>query len=176
MRLKSAIIAVAIAASSVAAYAQKATEQSVKELIEVAQVRQQMETMFGFMEQQMSGQFSKKLRAGLASDATEDQLEEIKQVEKKLMQVMREEMSWERMQPIYIKIYQNNFSQEEVDGLVAFYRTPVGQSALKKMPQVMQSAMQVTQIELMPRVIKRLRAVMRSLRRKQAIKPSTAVE
>lgn len=173
MRLKSAIIAIAIATSSVAAYAQNATKQSVSKLLEVAQVRQQMETMFSVMEKQMSGQFAKKLRSSMGSETSDEQMQKVKQIEKNIIRVVREEMAWDRIEPTYIKIYQDNFTQKEVDGLITFYSSPVGQSTLKKMPQVMQSAVQTTQRDIMPRVIKRLDEVMRPLRNK---KSSTAAE
>lgn len=40
-----------------------------------------------------------------------------------------------------IPIYDRNLSEEEVDGLLGFYRTPVGRSVVSKLPQVMQESM-----------------------------------
>ena len=42
-----------------------------------------------------------------------------------------------------IKIYAEEFTQEEVDGMIQLYKTPVGQSTIDKMPIVMQKSMQV---------------------------------
>ncbi|MEP2776012.1 MAG: DUF2059 domain-containing protein [Luteolibacter sp.] len=38
------------------------------------------------------------------------------------------------------KVYENNFSNEEMEELLAFYQTPVGKKSLETMPQVMQQS------------------------------------
>lgn len=43
------------------------------------------------------------------------------------------------------QLYAKNYSEEELDALVAFYESPAGQSILKKQPQVMAQAMQLGQ-------------------------------
>lgn len=43
------------------------------------------------------------------------------------------------------KIYADNLTNEEVAGAIAFYRTPVGQSLLKKMPTLTTQGMQAGQ-------------------------------
>jgi hypothetical protein len=42
------------------------------------------------------------------------------------------------------------FSQEEIDGLIAFYRTPVGQSLVSKQPELMKRTMTIMQQCLAP--------------------------
>lgn len=48
---------------------------------------------------------------------------------------MREEYSWEKIKPSYMKIYTETFSQDEIYGLIDFFSSPVGKSYLKKMPE-----------------------------------------
>lgn len=40
-----------------------------------------------------------------------------------------------------VPIYERNFSEEEIDGMLTFYRTPVGRSVVKKLPRVTQESM-----------------------------------
>ena len=40
-----------------------------------------------------------------------------------------------------IPIYERNLTDDEIDGMLAFYRTPVGQSVVKKLPQLTQESM-----------------------------------
>ena len=61
----------------------------------------------------------------------------------KFTDIMREELSWSKMKPQYIRIYQESFSQEDVEGFIAFYRSPAGQAYVDKMPIVMQKSMAV---------------------------------
>lgn len=60
----------------------------------------------------------------------------------KVNAVIAEETSMAKLKPMFIEIYTANFSQEEVDGITAFYESPVGQSLLAKQPAVIQAVMQ----------------------------------
>jgi hypothetical protein len=73
--------------------------------------------------------------------------------------VMRAELSWDKMLPIQMAIYRESFDQAEVDGLTEFYRSPIGQSFINKMPVVTQKAMVATQAYLQ-QVIPKLKAAM----------------
>ena len=62
-------------------------------------------------------------------------------------------------------VYEQVFTEEELDGMLDFYRSPVGQSLLAKMPQVMTQSMQFSQTwaigvfqDLPQRIEQRLRA------------------
>lgn len=49
----------------------------------------------------------------------------------------------ENLEPEMVKIYVGAFSEDELHQLAAFYKTPVGQKALAKMPEVMQQGAEV---------------------------------
>ncbi|RYD75034.1 MAG: DUF2059 domain-containing protein, partial [Verrucomicrobiaceae bacterium] len=51
--------------------------------------------------------------------------------------------------------YQKSFTQEELDGIIAFYKTPAGVALVKKMPVVMQQTMIAMQ-QLMGPLMKRV--------------------
>ena len=42
---------------------------------------------------------------------------------------------------MYVRLYKETFSEEEVKGMLAFYRTPSGQAVIHKMPLLMQKVM-----------------------------------
>ncbi len=163
VRLKSIIITILVATSSITsfAYAQTASKQSVKELIKVMQLRNQVDKMFDLMEQDIAKTYEKM---GLGLKLQKKDAQQLNQTSKKLAQIMREEMSWEKIQKIYVKVYQENLTQEEVDGLIDFYRTPVGQSVLDKMPRLAKSSMQAVQRKIMPSVMPRIIELMKTLR------------
>lgn len=56
-------------------------------------------------------------------------------------EIISEYLKFDRLKPVYIKLYSETFTQEEVDGLVAFYKTPAGKALIIKMPKLMQSLM-----------------------------------
>jgi hypothetical protein len=45
-----------------------------------------------------------------------------------------------------IPIYDKYYTQQDLESLLAFYESPVGQKVLKTMPQVMQESMQIGQV------------------------------
>ena len=77
----------------------------------------------------------------------------------KFAAVMREEFTWASLRPAIVQLYRETFDQSEIDGLIAFYRSPVGQAFVSKMPIVMQKSMQVSQ-ERMKVIVPKMRAAM----------------
>lgn len=59
--------------------------------------------------------------------------------------LIKEELSWDKVKEPIIDSYSEVFTQEEVDELVRFYKTPVGQKMRSNMPQLMQASQQSIQ-------------------------------
>ena len=57
------------------------------------------------------------------------------------MALMKELLDWKKLEPIYVRIYQKTFTQQEIDGMIAFYKTSAGQAVISKMPAAMQNTM-----------------------------------
>ena len=64
--------------------------------------------------------------------------------------LLKDLLEWGKLEPMYIRIYQKSFSQAEVDGMIAFYKTPAGQAVIGKMPAVMQNTMEEMQQMMTP--------------------------
>ena len=45
------------------------------------------------------------------------------------------------MHMVMVRVYQETYTQDEVDGLIAFYKTPAGQALINKAPLMMQNTM-----------------------------------
>jgi uncharacterized protein len=59
------------------------------------------------------------------------------------------------MRPGYVKAYSETFSEEEIDGILAFYESPAGRAMQAKMPILMPKIMALAQAqagELMPEI------------------------
>ena len=78
----------------------------------------------------------------------------------KFAKVLREEMNWASMRPLFTQIYQESYTQEEVDGLVAFYQSPIGIAYTEKMPIVMQKTMTLVQARMGP-MMEKMQAAMK---------------
>ena len=59
------------------------------------------------------------------------------------------------MKPAYVDIYAENFTEPQLDDILAFYRSPTGQVLVEKLPALTAQAMQIAQSrveELQPQV------------------------
>ncbi len=57
-------------------------------------------------------------------------------------------MSWDAIKEDFMKVYMENFTEDELKQITAFYQTPVGQKTIKELPQMMQQGMQRAQQRL----------------------------
>jgi hypothetical protein len=53
--------------------------------------------------------------------------------------------SWEEMKEIYIDIFINVYTEDEIKELIAFYESPLGQKVIAKSPELMQESVQKSQ-------------------------------
>lgn len=124
--------------SATAATAEPASEASIRELLTVTQARELVDSMNTQLDEQMST----GIRIALGErKPTPKQQRAIDNMKGKMLVVMRGELAWERMEPMYIRVYRESLSEEEVAGMLAFYRTPAGQALIRKMPLMMQKIM-----------------------------------
>jgi uncharacterized protein len=128
-----------LAAGGVRANATQASDASIHKLMEVTHAQTMIDSMFAQMESMMKQ--SALQTAGHPLDAQEQQI--LSRNMDKLMGVMQAQMSWSKLEPVMTTIYRNNFSEKEIDDMLAFYQTPTGQAVIAKMPVVMQQGMQM---------------------------------
>ena len=122
--------------------ADRASEASLHRLLEVQQARKIVETM----SQQMDVVFTNSLNQMLAGKhLNAKQQEVIDKSRIKMRDLFKDVMSWEVMEPLYMKVYADTFTQKEIDGMTAFYSSPVGHAVIQKMPLVLTNSMQEMQ-------------------------------
>lgn len=57
-------------------------------------------------------------------------------MEKQLREMFAEKMSWERVEPEYVRLYASLYTEDELRQLTAFYESPVGQKSIRIQPEV----------------------------------------
>lgn len=128
----------------------------LSELVNVMDMDSMVESMYSQMEvmmQNMSSQMGVKPSEQPIFD----------EYYSKMTTVMREEMSWKKMEPMIVEIYSNNFTEKEITEMLAFYKTETGQGLLKKMPTIMQQSMQLSQ-SLAQNAIPKIQAIANELK------------
>lgn len=131
------------------------TEASVKQLLEVAQARKLVDSVMNQMDnllQQTIAQATKgqPIPAKVQKDIDQRRAE--------MLGMMKELLDWKKLEPMYVRIYQKTFSQQEVDGMIAFYKTPAGQAVMSKMPVAMQNTIDEMQ-QMMGPIMQRMQQV-----------------
>jgi len=143
MRLPSFIGALALVAAN--AWAEPPTPESVEALLAATRAETMMNSMYAVVEQSMRDGMRQSMQG---KTLTDEQQRVLDAVPGKFIAVMREEFNWPKMKPLYVQLYRETFDQEEIDGLIAFYRSPAGQAFVNKMPTVMQKSMAISQAQL----------------------------
>lgn len=157
MWMRKIALCVAAMSLSAAAFAAPASDASIDELIQVARMREQTDAMMQGMEKDFAMNMD-GMMAGVVGHrkVSSETRQRIQGMQRQMLQILREEMAWENIQPIYRQIYKETFTQEEIDGMLAFYRSPAGQALLKKTPQATKRAKQIAHNRLLPRITQRM--------------------
>jgi hypothetical protein len=59
------------------------------------------------------------------------------------MKVVDQSFSWPVLEPAYVKLYGDTYTEAELDGILAFYKSPAGQAMLTRTPELSAGVMQI---------------------------------
>jgi len=119
----------------------------VKQLLDVTQVHKLLDSTMSQMDAFMN-QTMHQITQG--QQVTPEIQKQIDKSRADLQAMLREILDWNKLEPMYVRVYQKSFTQQEVDQLIAMYQTPAGQALLNKMPLVMQNTMAEMQQLIQP--------------------------
>lgn len=63
----------------------------------------------------------------------------------KLSAAISDILSWEKLKPVYTDLYASAYTEEEIDGILTFYKSPIGQALLEKSPELMAKSNAIVQ-------------------------------
>jgi hypothetical protein len=124
-----------LAATPSAAQETRPTEASVRRVLAAAHLDTTLDSYSTQIETSMRAAMQHEL-AGQSLNAEQSTI--MNHMQDKLVALMREEMDWKRMEPQIIELYRNTFTQREVNGMLAWYTSPIGKSVVAKEPLVTQ--------------------------------------
>ena len=135
-----------IASAALAAGAQP-SEASVKELLQLSGTTKAAE----MTKSQLAAMQNGGVQSAVKGHSLTPEVRKIVEASgEKVGAILDEALKWETIEPIFVGVYQSTMTQEEVDGIVAFYKTPPGQAMVQKMPALMQASGQRMQQQLAP--------------------------
>jgi uncharacterized protein len=133
-------------ATSLASAQGLSKEAKIERLLDITNGQATMNQVFEQMKATM---------AAIPASATPEQQAKAQELQGKILDLMKSQMSWERMRPACVKAYSETFSEEEIDGIMAFYESPAGRAMQAKMPILISKVMALAQAqarELMPEI------------------------
>lgn len=116
----------------------KPSEASVRHLLDVMQVRQIVQTMSAQVDSMFDNMVNKELEG---QNITPEQQKQIDARRDAARDMVKNLLSWDSMESLYLKVYGETFSQQEIDGMTAFYTSPTGQAVIAKMPLATRNSM-----------------------------------
>jgi hypothetical protein len=154
-------------ASSGASHAAPPSEASINALLAASKTQRVIESFYTYIDQSMRQGMHNALKDQKLTDA---QQKAVDAVPAKFDQQLRQDLSWESLRPTFVKIYQEAFTQSEIDSMTAFYKSPAGAAFIDKMPAVTQKSQQAIQQRFAPMADKMNTAVAQALNDAKATK------
>jgi hypothetical protein len=146
-----AILAIALALPGRAA---PPTTASIDKLLEAAKVAETIRAVSANLDTMIHRTVEQATRSQKLTPADQKVLDAMRA---EVMKDVATELNWTEMRSLFIEVYSSTFSQEEIDGLIAFYNTPVGKAFAAKQPEIAQKTNSIVQQRMMP-VMARIRA------------------
>jgi hypothetical protein len=140
--LTAALLWILISASAVAANNAPASDASIREMLELTNAQQMIAGMKGQMTAVMNTSMQNALKG---QTITPERQAIIDRMMAKISAVATDMLNWDNLLPIYMRTYRDSFTQDEIDGVIKFYKSAAGQAYVKKLPLVMQNVMREMQ-------------------------------
>jgi hypothetical protein len=115
------------------------SDASVKELLEVMQTSKLIDKMRSQVDAMVQAGMQQALQG---KTITAEQQKILDDLHTQTRQTYDAEMDWAHMQPVMVAIYKKSFTQQDINGILAFYKSPAGRAVLTKMPDIQHDSLQ----------------------------------
>ncbi|MBN6150622.1 DUF2059 domain-containing protein [Xanthomonas sp. AmX2] len=123
------------------------SDADVNRLLSASRAQNMLDTMLPQMEAMQRQQFA-QLTA--QRQLTPQQQQQLQRIQERTEATVRKALSWQEMRPMYVTLYKQSFSKEDVLAMAEFYESPAGQSLLDKTPLLMQNLVTAIQQKMTP--------------------------
>jgi uncharacterized protein len=166
-RLGTALLCILVSAGAAAANNAPASDASIREMLALTNAQQMIASVKGQMSTLMNTSVQNALKG---QTLTPERQAVVDRMTAKMSAVASEMLNWDTLQPIYMRTYRDSFTQDEIDGVIKFYKSPAGQAYVKKLPLVMQNVMHEMQSMMKPLQDKMLAIQKESMQELQALR------
>jgi len=112
--------------------------------------QQMMQTIYGSMQAQINQTIDTQLKnedQGTPEDAEKRRsvAADVQDFQRRLFALITDHMSWQTMKPMYVAMYDETFTADELRPLLIFFKSPAGQAYVDKMPSLVSNTMKQVQ-------------------------------
>ena len=117
------------------------TEESIREVFRETHIQGILGTALEQVKPNIRAQLERELGG---KPLNERQRQIIEDSSQQRIALMQQALDWRLLEPKLIAAYREAFTQHDIDQMLVFYRSPTGQKAIAKQPQIMQQVGQFT--------------------------------
>jgi hypothetical protein len=155
MKRWSAVLVVVLALAPCARADEASKRAKVKELFVVMKLDTMMEQITKTIMDQ-----TQTMIGGMAdTQITPAQKKMMDDYKDRLYKLVMDTMGWKAIEPEYVEMYANTYSEEEIDGILAFYNSPAGRAMMARTPELMQKSTALSQ-QKMAEIQPKMKALM----------------
>lgn len=103
----------------------------VHEFFKIAKMDQAANVAMNTTITRVTTRITQQMRSVSVTTASQQRVDELN---KKLKKLIVNDLSWDSLEPEYTKLYADAYTEQQLDDLIAFYRTPTGQAVAEKTP------------------------------------------
>ncbi len=136
--LRCAAVLVILHLAAASAYCDQAgKEAKVEEFFRLAKMDETLRHTLDLVAAQMKSGAIQQIMGAKTSPDVKKSMDEMQD---KLMVILSDAISWDKIKPDYVKLYADAYTEDELDGIVAFYKSPAGQAMVANTPVMMNKA------------------------------------
>ncbi|KAF1712474.1 hypothetical protein CSC70_02850 [Pseudoxanthomonas kalamensis DSM 18571] len=133
--------------ATASALATPPSDAEIDRLLKASRSEDMLKAILPQIEDMQRQQFA-QLTAG--KELSETQQAELDRIQTKTSEVVHKALEWERMRPVYMEVYKQTFSSQDVRAITKFYESRAGRNLLDKTPALMQNLMSAVQQSITP--------------------------
>ena len=143
--MKRIALLVLVLSLSLTSHADEASRRAkAQEMLTLLHLDRVMDQMMTNMMEQVST--TTKQLAG-TNIKPEDQAK-IDGFQKRVFNLIQSQLGWTALEPEYVDIYAKNFTDEQLDSILVFYKSPTGVALVEKLPTLTAQGMQLAQSKM----------------------------
>lgn len=124
--------------------------------VETLMTSMHVDRMMNQMMNAMKAQVAQSMQSSMGgAQMTAEQQKITTDFQNRMLDLVMGSVSWKALEPQFVDLYLKNFTDAEIDAMVAFYSSAAGQSMLEKMPAMMTQSMTIAQsrmVDLQPKI------------------------